>query len=259
MSSVWSDHYATPIADAGISAEFHADGDSLAAALHADWGVDLVVLDLALATPAVARHLGPLGPRLLAFGDAANAGVALAANLADFLPDAPAAGELIAAIHAAAVPPPVAGVADLSDRSIGRLGMLGTEVARVTAALARLQADTVSPPPPIDATVARAAIRARRARERFFPPDIFGEPAWDMLLDLAVAAAAGQETSVSSLCIAAAVPNTTALRWIRNLCDAGLFERRDDPRDARRAFIDLSPAAHDAMARYLAQVTPPWP
>ncbi len=74
-----------------------------------------------------------------------------------------------------------------------------------------------------------------------------------MLLDLACAATEGHDVAVSSLCIAAAVPTTTALRWIKNLCDAGMFERRDDPRDARRAFISLSGETLAAMARYLAQ------
>ena len=73
-----------------------------------------------------------------------------------------------------------------------------------------------------------------------------------MLLDLAAAAVEGRSVAVSSLCIAAAVPTTTALRWIRNLCDAGLFVRRDDPADARRAFISLTDDALSAMARYLA-------
>jgi DNA-binding MarR family transcriptional regulator len=53
--------------------------------------------------------------------------------------------------------------------------------------------------------------------------------------------------SVSSLCIAAAVPTTTALRWIKQLADRGLLERRSDPADARRAFIALAPTAQAAM------------
>src|SRR3546814_5360350 len=50
----------------------------------------------------------------------------------------------------------------------------------------------------------------------------------------------GQRVSVSSLCIAAAVPATTALRWIRALTDHGLFLRQADPSDGRRVFIALS-------------------
>jgi DNA-binding MarR family transcriptional regulator len=61
---------------------------------------------------------------------------------------------------------------------------------------------------------------------------------------------------VSSLCIAAEVPPTTALRWIKSLTDRGLFVRRPDPRDARRVFIELSRETSDAMHRYFREVSP---
>lgn len=93
----------------------------------------------------------------------------------------------------------------------------------------------------------RALIRARRTREQFFPADMFADPAWDMMLDLLAARLAGQRVSVSSLCIAAAVPPTTALRWIKQLTDRAMFMRVDDPMDSRRVFIDLTEAATQAL------------
>ena len=60
--------------------------------------------------------------------------------------------------------------------------------------------------------------------------------------------------SVTSLCIASGVPPTTALRWISQLTDAGLFRRVEDDTDRRRAFIQLSDKAADAMARYFDEV-----
>jgi DNA-binding MarR family transcriptional regulator len=60
--------------------------------------------------------------------------------------------------------------------------------------------------------------------------------------------------AVSSLCIAAAVPATTALRWIKALSDKGLFVRQADPQDGRRVYIALSDEAARAMGRYLAAV-----
>ena len=213
------------------------------------------MLDLALATPALRRRLPPDGPRLLAFGDAEFAGVALGADLADFLPPDADEAALLAAIAAAVAP--AAQFAEASHR-LGRLGSLTAEAARIADALARFQDDATGAAVSLDPVRLRQAIRARRARDRFFPAELFGEPAWDMLLDLAVAAAERRDVAVSSLCIAAAVPTTTALRWIRTLCDAGLFDRRDDPADARRAFISLSAGAQRAMARYLAQTAQPW-
>ena len=75
-------------------------------------------------------------------------------------------------------------------------------------------------------------IRARRLRARYFDEELFADPAWDMLLDLVQAEIDRLRVPVSSLWIAAAVPATTALRWIKTMTDSGLFVRRADP--ARR-------------------------
>jgi hypothetical protein len=96
----------------------------------------------------------------------------------------------------------------------------------------------------------RRLIRHRRTRERFFPADLFADPAWDMLLDLFAARLERQLVSVSSLCIASAVPATTALRWIKTLTDSGLFLREADEQDGRRIFIAMSDQAYSAMHRY---------
>jgi DNA-binding MarR family transcriptional regulator len=60
--------------------------------------------------------------------------------------------------------------------------------------------------------------------------------------------------AVSSLCIAAAVPATTALRWIKLLTDRGLFLRAADPQDGRRVYIELSDEAARGVAAYLLAV-----
>jgi hypothetical protein len=109
------------------------------------------------------------------------------------------------------------------------------------------------PAEPVDISAAeiRRVIRARRMRAEFFAGDLFADPAWDMLLDLFASELERRPVSVSSLCIAAAVPPTTALRWIGTLNEAGLFERRADPNDRRRAYIALSDRAQDAMLRLI--------
>jgi len=78
----------------------------------------------------------------------------------------------------------------------------------------------------------REILKARRARAKFFASSLFADPAWDMLLDLLLARLEQRTVAVSSLCIAAAVPPTTALRWIKRLTDEGIFVRTADPRDA---------------------------
>jgi DNA-binding MarR family transcriptional regulator len=105
-----------------------------------------------------------------------------------------------------------------------------------------------------DPRLIRRIIRQRQMRARFFDGELFGDPAWDMLLDLAAARAEHNRVSVTSLCIASGVPPTTALRWIGQLIDAGLFQRVEDEADRRRAFITLTDKAADAIARYFAEL-----
>nr|WP_298897091.1 winged helix DNA-binding protein [uncultured Altererythrobacter sp.] len=105
-----------------------------------------------------------------------------------------------------------------------------------------------------DPRYVREIIRRRQARARFFDGDLFADPAWDMLLDLTAAYAEHRRVSVTSLCIASGVPTTTALRWVRQMTDAGLFERVKDSSDKRRAFVSLSDNARGAMAAYFASV-----
>jgi len=92
-----------------------------------------------------------------------------------------------------------------------------------------------------ESRLARRLLAARRQREQIFDGCLFGEPAWDILLDLFVAHDEQVNVSVSSLCIAAAVPTSTALRWITTMTAQGILVRRQDPRDARRVWIALVP------------------
>lgn len=153
-----------------------------------------------------------------------------------------------------------------SDSSSARLRQLSDEVNRIAATLARLSAApqpapetpvaaaNAAEPPAVAPETVRAIIRARRLRSRFFPEDLFADPAWDMLLDLLQAELSHLRVPVSSLCIAAAVPATTALRWLKSMVDQGLFVRRADPHDGRRVFVELSRDTSMALRRYFAEV-----
>lgn len=155
------------------------------------------------------------------------------------------------------------------EREAERLRLLNEEVARLAQVLAQLtaepmngvrdrnnsfRAETAMVGDPDPRTV-RDVIRARRLRDQFFAAELFADPAWDMLLDLYAARLEGRRVSVSSLCIAAAVPPTTALRWIGTLHEAELFGREPDPGDKRRAHITLSDKATTAMRHYFAATT----
>jgi len=89
----------------------------------------------------------------------------------------------------------------------------------------------------------RRMIRNRALRNSLFPGDLFADPAWDMMLDLTLAYLQGKTVSVSSLCIAANVPTTTALRWIYKLLESGLLFRHEDPSDGRRTLVSASEQA----------------
>ena len=110
------------------------------------------------------------------------------------------------------------------------------------------------PIPMAPATVfamARAEYRRRRLRGTVFDSDdLFGEPAWDMLLDLFIAGLEGKRVPVTSACIGACVPTTTALRWLSLIEERGLVIREPDPSDARRAHVRLSPEAMRRMEQY---------
>jgi hypothetical protein len=113
---------------------------------------------------------------------------------------------------------------------------------------------TQPPEQPITAASIRELIKLRRLREQHFPADLFADPAWDILLDLFAAKLEGKSVSVSSLCIAAAVPPTTALRWITTMTDHGALVRKQDPNDARRVFIELSADSEARLRGYFADV-----
>lgn len=108
-----------------------------------------------------------------------------------------------------------------------------------------------------DPQMVRQIIAGRQARAKFFDPALFGDPAWDMLLDLTAAHGEGAQVSVTSLCIAAGVPATTALRWLTQMVEIGIFRRVPDPADRRRAFIALSDKAVAAMSGYFASLRSP--
>ena len=145
---------------------------------------------------------------------------------------------------------------------VALLQQLSEEAARIATALASLSVVEVGEPgrdesgetADVDAVYVRSIIRARRMRDQYFRGELFADPAFDMLLDLYAARLEGNRVAVSSLCIAAAVPATTALRWIKALTDKGLLVRQADPQDGRRVYIGLSDEAARAMGRYLAAV-----
>ena len=198
---------------------------------------------------------GPAGLIDLVFARAGHAAVQL-------LVDADEATRVAA--YAMAARPRPDQLHDIGREGQDLLQKLSEDVGRLASMLASLSEEETAAlvaEQPMDgedgcdglaASEIRALIRARRLRDQYFSGELFADPAWDMLLDLMAARLEQKRVAVSSLCIAAAVPATTALRWIKALTDRGLFVRAADPQDGRRVYIELSDDAARALGAYFA-------
>src|SRR5690606_396517 len=109
---------------------------------------------------------------------------------------------------------------DIGRAEASLLHQLSEDAARIASVLASLSGEEAvgegandgEEPVEVDAAFVRGIIRARRLRDQFFRGELFADPAFDTLLDLYAARLEGRRVAVSSLCIAASVPATTALR-----------------------------------------------
>ena len=104
--------------------------------------------------------------------------------------------------------------------------------------------------------MARTIHRERLRRANYLPSELFGEPAWDILLDLSYAAKVRRLRSVKSACLSSQVPEATALRYIEMLVGFGLVERIDDKTDRRRKFVRLTSMGERKMQDYLCSMPP---
>jgi MarR family transcriptional regulator, temperature-dependent positive regulator of motility len=104
---------------------------------------------------------------------------------------------------------------------------------------------------------AKSLYNARRRRDAAAGiGGLFGEPAWDILLDVYIAQKSRREIQVSSVCIEAGVPSTTILRWLARLEQEGLIYRASDNVDGRRRYVRLTEAGESMMTRVLEAMTP---
>ena len=101
---------------------------------------------------------------------------------------------------------------------------------------------------------AQRILERRRSRTSEFDDVMFGEPAWDMLLDLYVREAHGASTTASQLLEGTGARPVTASRWLQFLEEKGLASRRPHPLDQRVEFVALTGRARDSLDRYLSNV-----
>ncbi len=103
--------------------------------------------------------------------------------------------------------------------------------------------------------ILRAILRWRGERRRLFGDEMFAEPCWEILLELARARFADTSQSIKSLCLVAGIPETTAARRIDDLVRAGLIVRKSDPGDRRRVLVTISDQGAQRVADYLDRIS----
>jgi DNA-binding MarR family transcriptional regulator len=99
--------------------------------------------------------------------------------------------------------------------------------------------------------LASGIYRARRNRDKLLHGELFGEPAWDMMLALYFLPANGERLTVTGLSYAANVPQTTGLRIQGALAQRGLIEKRHEQSDRRVQLVLLTDKGRAWLENYL--------
>lgn len=97
---------------------------------------------------------------------------------------------------------------------------------------------------------AEEILALRQRRYAVFGRAMFGEPAWDMILLLYVAAPGSAET-VSKLASLAAASKSTGLRWIKYLEAQCLIRCASHSTDRRAEVVSLTSKGVEAIESYL--------
>lgn len=98
---------------------------------------------------------------------------------------------------------------------------------------------------------ARQARQLRATMSHFLPRDLLVDPAWDMMLDLFIAAGTGEDLYVKDIILLSGGSAGSVMRRIDRLQEAGLITRHLSPDDHRRVRVDLTDDGHAAMAAML--------
>jgi FixJ family two-component response regulator len=99
----------------------------------------------------------------------------------------------------------------------------------------------------------RELLKKESRRRRIGGVDVFGDPAWEMLLDLMLAKIEGRRVPVSSACIASGAPMSTALRLVGRLVDEGVLCKQPDLTDRRRHFLTINNRFEGPLLEYLTE------
>ena len=119
------------------------------------------------------------------------------------------------------------------------------------AAVRQGEAPSRRPMSPALLARARHARRLRATMSAFLPRDLLVDPAWDMMIDLFIAAGTGERLCVKDLRLMSGESAAGAMRRIDRLQESGLIARHPDANDHRRVHIGLTEKGHMALAAML--------
>jgi hypothetical protein len=105
--------------------------------------------------------------------------------------------------------------------------------------------------PPDAVEEARRLYRMRRMRDAQFGAELFGEPAWDLLLDLYITRGQNELGSSIGGGLAAFTPSATAAPYIVKLRECGLVEPAHTSKNSTAALVTLSDSGFERMTALL--------
>lgn len=100
---------------------------------------------------------------------------------------------------------------------------------------------------------ARLILIRRNTRAEIFPPSMFSEVVWELLLALYVADAEGRHATIGALIQQIGAAPSSALRWFDYLVDQKLAQRRPHLTDARAVLAQITDLGRSRMDLYLSE------
>ena len=134
-----------------------------------------------------------------------------------------------------------------------KLSLSRQEAEAARSILSKLVSDGREPA--IDLSQLATVIRTSgRERPHFFALDLFGDPAWDIILSLYCAQGRGEQLNITTLGRSAGLAQSTVSRWLPLLINKELIERYHQEGDKRRVFLRLTRSGHAQTSLWLRQV-----
>lgn len=98
---------------------------------------------------------------------------------------------------------------------------------------------------------ARQMMHFRRELEKYFPKFTFHDEAWDVLLELFVSTAQGEELCVKQVLFSTGMPATSAMRLLERLEGAGLIFKSRSIQDRRQTLVSFTEEGIDSTSSML--------